>query len=347
MDISKYKNKGISGLVNLGNTCFLNTTIQILSHTYELSEILNTKKYEKQMKDINDSIVIREYDDLRKTLWKTNGKISPQKFVFNIFQLAKLKDKELFTGYSQNDMPEFLLFLIDCMHNSISRSITVNIQGNIENDIDQIAVKCYEYLKESYEKEYSELTDLFYGIYISEILTKSKKKNILSTKPEHYLLLDLPLPDKKDLNIYDCFDNFIEYEELEGENAWYNEDKNIYEDVKKRIIFWSFPKVLILCLKRYDATGQNKITKLVDFPLNDLDLSKYIKGYRASSYVYDLYGIINHMGNVNGGHYTTYIKVANGDWYHFNDDNTNKINKENIITPMAYCLFYRKKNNVL
>ena len=53
------------------------------------------------------------------------------------------------------------------------------------------------------------------------------------------------------------------------------------------------------------------------------------------------------MGVVNGGHYTAYIKVANGEWFHFNDDNLSKIKTNHLVTPMAYCLFYRKKNNVL
>jgi ubiquitin C-terminal hydrolase len=45
-----------------------------------------------------------------------------------------------------------------------------------------------------------------------------------------------------------------------------------------------------------------------------------------------------------GGHYTSYVKNANDKWYLFNDTQIKEVkNVDEIVTPKAYCLFYRKK----
>ena len=67
-----------------------------------------------------------------------------------------------------------------------------------------------------------------------------------------------------------------------------------------------------------------------------------------AQYIYDLYGVCNHMGGVQGGHYTAYVKNSQNEWIHFNDTNVdiNEKSVNTIISPNAYCLFYRKKNNI-
>ena len=72
-------------------------------------------------------------------------------------------------------------------------------------------------------------------------------------------------------------------------------------------------------------------------------MSKYVVGHDKESYVYDLYGICNHLGGPLGGHYTSFVKNANNKWYHFNDSNVSEVrNLDKIKSPLAYCLFYRK-----
>jgi ubiquitin C-terminal hydrolase len=54
------------------------------------------------------------------------------------------------------------------------------------------------------------------------------------------------------------------------------------------------------------------------------------------------------MGGVHGGQYTAFVKNQDNVWIHYNDTAVEIVNDPlQIITPMAYCLFYRKKNKVL
>ena len=339
-----YQNKGLSGLANLGNTCFINSCIQIISHTYELNDFLeNENNYKKKLKNKYDSVLLIEWNNLRKLLWEKNCIISPIKFIKTIQKIAEIKEIDIFTGYSQNDVSEFLLFLIDSFHNSLSREIKMNITGNPKNETDQLAIKCFDMVKNMYTREYSEIWNMFYGIHVSEIISLDDNKK-LSQTPEPYFMLDLPIPlNNKNPSLIDCLNLYIEGEELKGENAWYNEDSKQKIDIKKNILFWSFPNILVIDFKRFNSKNQkNQI--LITFPLDNLDLSNYVIGYNKNTFIYELYGICNHSGSVYGGHYTSYVKNANGKWYHFNDTTVTEIAlTESIISQKAYVLFYRKK----
>jgi len=344
MSFDKYKGKGLTGLGNLGNTCFINSCIQILSHTYELNDFLDKGIYKKRLSNKYESALLVEWDSLRTLMWSENCIISPGKFIKTIQKMAQIKKMDIFTGYSQNDLPEFLLFLVDCFHTSLAREVNMTINGSAQNTTDKIAIQCFEKIKSMYANEYSEIWNMFYGIHVSQIISLESGE-VLSTTPEPYFMVNLSIPkENKSPTLINCFDLYVEGESLENENAWYNEVTKSKQNVKKKISYWSLPNILVIDIKRFNSNNiKNQI--LVDFPLEDLNLSKYVIGYKKDSYVYTLYGICNHSGNVFGGHYTSYVKNANDKWYHFNDTNVSEIkDPTQLVSPKAYCLFYRKKS---
>ena len=343
-DLKKYQNTGLTGLANLGNTCFLNSCLQVLHHTYELNTILDSPQAKKHAKStISDTIIITEWNNLREVMWKNSGVVSPNRFVHHVQMVAREKDREMFTGWAQNDMSEFLLFIIQCMHTSISRPMNMRILGSIENPTDKMATECYRMLKQVYSKEYSEIMDLYYAIYVSEISSQSDTPIIHSIKPECYFMLDLPIPTStRKQTIFDCFDEFTKYETMEGDNAWYNEKTNKKENVNKRFTFWNLPKVLVISLKRFSPCGEHKINENIDFPLVDMDLTRYISGYNAHQNRYELFGVCNHWGGVQGGHYTAYVKTADAKWMDYDDASVSEILETSVVSSAAYCLFYRE-----
>lgn len=339
----QYENKGLTGLANVGNSCYLNSCMQLLSHTYELNDFLtnNNGRYKQKIKDMPDSVAILEWDKLRDLMWSNNCTVAPNGFVLAIRKLAHYKKKDIFTGYAQNDLQEFLLFIIDCLHTSLSREVDMNISGVSHNETDELAKTCYTMMKQMFKKEYSEMLDLFYGIHVSEISHLNTGES-LSLRPEPFSVLSLSLPENKtEVSIYECFDLYCEKEKLEGENAWFNEKTNQKENINRGIIFWSLPKVLIIDLKRWNGYTKKKNT-LVSTPLTNVDFTKYVKGYNKHTYIYELYGVCNHHGGVSGGHYTAFVKNANDKWYHFNDTDVKEIASTHIVTPQSYCFFYRK-----
>lgn len=325
--------KGLTGLVNLGNTCFINSAIQCLSHTSILNKLLKEKIIKNKVGDDIDSLLLKEWITLYDLMWSSNCTIKPGRFLLNMKKVAKEKNQELFLGFQQNDIAEFLIFCFDCFHESIKREVDMKIIGNVENEKDILAKKCYKMIKNIYKDKYSEIIHLFYGIHISNI--SSLESNYINKTPEPFIFLNLEICGD---NLYDCIDNYTK-EELLPNKLEVDEKTKKRENVKKKILFWSLPDILIITLKLFNNNGK-KIRKKINIPLTDLDLNKYVIGYDKNN-CYDLYGICNHLGgSSNFGHYTSFIKVNNEKWFCFDDTNISEIN---VNTDNAYCLFYSKK----
>ena len=209
----KFKDKGLTGLANLGNTCFLNATLQCLSHTYELNAFLDEKKdnFRERMNKTPESLILWEWDKLRKLMWSENCVIQPGGFLQSIQRVARIKDLTIFTGYLQNDAEEFLRFVIDCFHNSLKREVRMSISGNANTEQDKTAVACYSMMQKMYSKEYSEFIKLFYGIHVSTVASLESEYTNIS--PEPFFNMQIEIGRTKTLE--GCIRNYTNEEFLE------------------------------------------------------------------------------------------------------------------------------------
>jgi ubiquitin C-terminal hydrolase len=349
-----YKDKGLSGLANMGNTCYVNACLQILSHTYEFNEFLskNGGEYKTRLNHKVDSVLLHEWDKLRTMMWSGNCIISPGGFVSAMQKIARIKHMDLFSGFQQNDVAEFLMFLMDCFHTALAREVEMKVRGVARNATDCAAKECYEMMADMYKKQYSEVLNIFYGVQVSVIETLNSPAEALSTKPEPFCILNLSFPNKSDgikaVSLFDCLDHHCAPEVLSGDNAWFNEAAGKKQDVTKRLSFWSLPNVLIVVLKRFEMNARGHTRKIqvpIEAPCDRADFSKYVHGYNRESYVYELFGVCNHHGgSAMGGHYTATIRNANGKWYGCNDTIVREVPlaSASIVSNLSYCLFYRK-----
>uniref|UniRef100_A0A8B9RLC7 ubiquitinyl hydrolase 1 n=1 Tax=Astyanax mexicanus TaxID=7994 RepID=A0A8B9RLC7_ASTMX len=156
-----------------------------------------------------------------------------------------------------------------------------------------------------------------------------------------------------------CLNLFTKPEVLAPEEAWYCPKCQQHREASKQLLLWRLPNVLIIQLKRFSFRSfiwRDKINDMVDFPVRNLDLSKFCIGQKEDVQqppIYDLYAVINHYGGMIGGHYTAYARLPNDKnsqrsdvgWRLFDDSTVTTVEESQVVTRYAYVLFYRRRNS--
>lgn len=324
---------GICVLPNIGNTCYINSIIQILLHTYELNNIL---KNTQTLKNNMESMIVKHWKELHnKTM--VSKQVSPHNLIFTIRKYIKQFDNS-----SQQDASEFLIQLIDIFKIALSHPVKINISNKYVTKENELYIECYNRIKQLYSNDYSELVNIFNGMFITEL--KDKNNQIISRTFDPYEILQVPTPNIPVSTIYDCLDllwleeTLTDYKITGSGSSTLN---NMF--VSKTYYLWLTPKILILNLKKYNT--QYKLNTYVDIP-HELDLSKYLYPGCKDTPNYTLYAICNHTGNgnINYGHYYSYILIPQiKKWVMFNDSSPPVVmNEDQVSTKDAVCVFYRK-----
>ncbi|KAL6623060.1 hypothetical protein ACP70R_032939 [Stipagrostis hirtigluma subsp. patula] len=149
------------------------------------------------------------------------------------------------------------------------------------------------------------------------------------------------------VNLFSCLDAFLKEEPLGPDDMWYCPGCKEHRQASKKLDLWRLPEILVVHLKRfsYSRYMKNKLDTFVNFPIHDLDMTKYAKPTSRGDQhpMYELYAVINHYGGLGGGHYSAYAKLVEEDnWYHFDDSHVSSVNEDEIRTSAAYVLFYRR-----
>ena len=344
-----YKKKGLSGLINTGNKCYSNSVLHCLMHTLKLTDYILSNKFkndsnECNLKSKNEYNVILSYLQLLLSNWTFNELKNPTSFNNNITnRIVKYNNNQ------QHDSYEYLLDVLDLFHKALSYKINVNISGDVKTDTDYLMKESILYWKKNYENNYSEIINIFNGLTLNLVeCINCKYKSTTFFECYNSLNIDLGQNTANNSNscmLTECIDNYFKVSYI---NDWKCE-KCLKNGCTKKLNIWTLPNYLIIQLKRFDNNG-NKLTNFVDFPIDNLDLTKYICPIKSdpNNYIYSLYAINYHAGNMQTGHYWSSVKNLDNNWYIFNDGNISRYNcngdiKTQLVTSDAYILFYYRK----
>uniref|UniRef100_A0A8C6TWG1 Ubiquitin carboxyl-terminal hydrolase n=1 Tax=Neogobius melanostomus TaxID=47308 RepID=A0A8C6TWG1_9GOBI len=331
----------LTGLRNLGNTCYMNSILQCLCNTPAMAEYFNNNYY---MDDINRSNILghkgevaEEFGVIMKALWAGLYKcISPRDFKITI---GKINDQ--FSGCDQQDSQELLLFLMDGLHEDLNKADNRKRYKEEENDhLDDVAAADLAWSKHKALNE-SIIVALFQGQFKSTVqcLTCHRKSRTFET----FMYLSLPLASTSKCSLQDCLRLFSKEERLTDNNKVFCRHCKAHRDSTKKLEIWKVPPIVLVHLKRFSYEGRwkQKLQTSVDFPLDSLDLCQYMIGPKQNLKKYSLYGVSNHYGGLDGGHYTAYCKNAvKQRWFKFDDHEVSELSTSSVKSSAAYILFY-------
>ena len=194
------------------------------------------------------------------------------------------------------------------------------------------------------ERENSNISNIFYSQIISIFICECKCETYSFQK-----IMDLPLLfPGENKNIF-AIEYLLKY--------YFKEEKVKFEEkcpicnkivIHSKIIRFTYlPEILIVTLQRINPLNKTKNFSILTFE-ESLNLDNYVdrEWWYTKKAIYDLFGVINHIGSIEFWHYYSFIKLFNkGMWYEFNDMKVNILDDKIINFNDAYTLFYKRREN--
>ena len=335
-----------SGLQNIGQTCYMNATIECLSNIKEITDYLLS---------LNENFISKKnsltlsYRSLLVELFLTGQEcIVPEIFKSVIGEL-----NPLFQGNHAADSKDLLFFLIERLHleNNIKNKNIPNIQKNfyqleLESRYENLMFQ--NFLNDSKIKANSIFSQTFYGITESIMDCKGcgiRKYSFQSFNMQIFQLKKLKedkvlnCQNNGRLNLIDAFVLQQMPELLINDNMIYcNNCKGLNNGVHQQFIY-ELPKVLIIILNR----GKNNadFNEGFDFPpILDLSNQNVIMNPNSPKLFY-LCGVITHLGESGtGGHFIAYCRNSMNDKFTYYNDSI--VSEASVETAISYKISYNE-----
>jgi ubiquitin C-terminal hydrolase len=343
--------KGAVGLRNLGNSCYANAAIQALRQVTEMTYLCLADNSELKKKHDNHSGNLFEaYKDLIKTMWSAYhpSYVSPDAFKRDLLIAAHQSGYDQFLGREQQDAHEFMMFLLDQIFEGTKEEVNFIIQRAApKTDHDQRILNALTSWKVQFEKQYTPVVDIWFGLLEYQTECQSCKHKFYKYETFNTLKISMPSqmePGQEPPTIQAMLQKEWEPETIDG----YACDKcsPSRTQAKRSVKIWRLPRCLIVMLKRFTPDGRKLNTPWTP-PSDNLTLKEFFSEAspeRSKDYEFTIQSVVDHHGSARGGHYVAQgLSPLDGKWYLYDDETAHPIEKPALGTS-SYVLIFRAQN---
>ncbi|KAL8483568.1 hypothetical protein ACS0TY_026305 [Phlomoides rotata] len=355
------------GLVNLGNLCFLNATVQALLSCAPFFELLH-KIRNRDIPEVGyptlhafvDFIsafdIVTDSIDKRneKTVLETGKPFRPIMFGSILKSFTPDIADNLSGRPRQEDAQEFLSFIMHQMHDELLKldgqvsnghgktaSLVSSTDESEDDNWETVGPRKKTAITRTQSFLPSKLSTIFGGQLRSVVKAKGNKA---SATIQPFLLLHLNICPERVCTVEDALRLFSAPETLEGYRTSAAGKAEVVT-ASKSVKILELSEIMVLHLMRfsYGSQGSAKLHKTVHFPL-ELVVSRELLVYpSAEGRRYQLVATITHHGrDPSKGHYTADARHPTGTWLHYDDASVTPIPENKVLHDQAYILFYKQ-----
>jgi ubiquitin C-terminal hydrolase len=344
--------KGVVGIQNMGNTCYSNSTLQLLRACPEWNAYCLTQNFAEQLSAVPDTNsykrILLAYQDILKSLWSAYkpAYVRPLGFISEVRKAVKGTVYEMFGIPIPNDSHEYLVYLLDCFHEAI-KTETPYIEKQIRKMMDgdeQMNIMAENGWNKFLSKNNSEVVARFFGMMRKTIYCTHCENN--SYQWEVFNSLKIPC---EGATFQDWIQNEVKDSEIEGyhcDNCKKLTPGNDRHLAKIYTHIWKLPPSLFVTLRRFNWNGSKNMTSC-PYEGGEISFKEFFASEsrdESKEWLYELRGVSDHLGSHLGGHYTAQFKhPISGEWWRIDDETAYKQDKPSF-NPSNYIFYFRKKN---
>ncbi|XP_022873048.1 ubiquitin carboxyl-terminal hydrolase 24-like isoform X2 [Olea europaea var. sylvestris] len=355
------------GLVNLGNLCFLNATVQALLSCSPFFELLcdlrNHNIPEIGYPTLRAFVEFISHFDMEddssskrneKTVLETGRPFRPVMFESILKSFTPDVPDNLSGRPRQEDAQEFLSFVMHQMHAELLKldgqvpngkgkatSLVSSTNEGENDDWEMVGPRNKTAITRTQTFIPSKLSEIFGGQWRSEVKARGSKA---SATIQPFLLLHLNIFPEPVCTIEDALRLFSAPETLEGYRAS-AAGKAVVVSASKSVKILELSEIMVLHLVRfnYGSQGSTKLHKPVHFPLELVFGRELLVSPSSEGRRYELVATITHHGqDPTKGHYTADARHPSGKWLHYDDSSVTHIRESKVLHDQAYVLFYKQ-----